>query len=100
MLLALIRLGAHEQPHWSWEAIALMLWMSIFPTTLAYAFWDYGVRTGNVVVLASLSYCIPAVSTLISCVFLGISPPVTTWIGCALVIAGAVICRLSFKDGP
>jgi len=58
------------------------------------------VRTGNMVVLASLSYLIPALSTLISTLFLGVTPTAATWIGCALVIGGAVICGLSIKSAP
>ena len=74
LLLTVLRLTAHEQPHWSLEAVGLVLWVSIFPISLAYAFWDIGVRTGSMVVLASLSYLIPALSTLISTLFLGVRP--------------------------
>jgi drug/metabolite transporter (DMT)-like permease len=100
LLLTVLRLTAHEQPQWSLEAVGLVLWVSVFPISLAYAFWDIGVRTGNMVVLASLSYLIPALSTLISTLFLGVAPTAATWAGCALVIGGAVICGLSIKSAP
>jgi drug/metabolite transporter (DMT)-like permease len=100
LLLTVLRLSVHEQPHWSLGAVGLAAWVSLFPISLAYAFWDIGVRTGNMVVLASLSYLIPALSTFVSTLVLGVAPTASTWIGCTLVIGGAVICGVSIKTVP
>ncbi len=100
MLLTVLRAMTHEQPQWSLGAVALLAWVSLFPTSLAYAFWDIGVRMGNMVVLASLSYLIPAFSTLVAAVFLDVAPTAATWIGCGLVVGGAVVCGLSIQTAP
>jgi len=98
VMLLLLRSVAHENPRWSLEAFLLLAYNSIFPVTLAYAFWDYAMRTGKIVLLASLSYLIPILSTAISAFFLRLRPGITLWAACALVIVGALICRLSLRE--
>lgn len=98
VVLLLLRTMTHENPSWSTETFLLLAYNSIFPVTLAYAFWDYAMRTGKIVLLASLSYLIPILSTGISALFLRLTPGVTLWIACVLVIGGAVVCRLSLHE--
>jgi drug/metabolite transporter (DMT)-like permease len=95
--LVLLMLGAfsREDPHWTTEALLILAYTVIFPVTLAYAFWDYAMRRGRLVLLASLSYLIPIVSTGFSAVFLGLNPGVMIWAACAMVIVGTVVCKLS-----
>lgn len=76
----------------------LLAYNVIFPVMLAYAFWDYAMRTGRIVLLASLSYLIPILSTGISALFLGLTPRAVLWLACALVIAGALVCKLSIGE--
>lgn len=98
LVLLFLRSVAHENPRWSMEAFLLLAYNSIFPVTLAYAFWDYAMRTGKIVLLASLSYLIPILSTGISALFLGLAPGAVLWAACALVIIGALICKLSIRE--
>ena len=98
LLLFLLRGVVHEQPHWTPEALGFLVYVSLFPITLAYAFWDYAMRTGRVVLLASLSYFAPIASTLFSALILGLTPGVTLWMGCGFVVVGALICRHSVEE--
>ena len=72
--------------------------MTIFATVLAYVFWDYSMRRGNIVLVAAFSYFTPLLSTIVSWRYLATTPGVTLWIACVLVIAGAVICKYSVVE--
>jgi drug/metabolite transporter (DMT)-like permease len=97
VMLALSRIFP-EQQHWSAGTVKLLLFVALGPTLLSYVFWDYGMRKGHLVLLASLSFFTPLFSTLISCLFLGVKAGLALWLACALVIAGAAICHASVKD--
>jgi drug/metabolite transporter (DMT)-like permease len=75
-----------------------LIYMALFPALLAYTCWDIGMRRGNVVLVASVSYLTPLFSTVISCKVLRVP---LTWhflVACALVILGAVVCKYSVVD--
>jgi len=73
--------------------------MALFVTGAAYIFWDHAMRRGDMVLVAALSYLTPLLSTLFSAVYLGVVPAPAIWVACALVIAGAVTCRLAVIEG-
>jgi drug/metabolite transporter (DMT)-like permease len=101
LLLGGIRLLRPEQPHWNLGAAGSLAYLCIFPTTLGYNFWDISMRKGNFVLVGSASYLIPVLSVAVSCVVLNTRPGLFLWAGAALVVAGAVICRVSLKErGP
>lgn len=98
VILLLFRAFAREQPSWTPAACLMLAFTSVFTVTLAYAFWDYAMRTGKIVLLAALSYLIPVLSTALSAVLLGIKPGVVVWAACVLVVAGALVCRASVVE--
>jgi drug/metabolite transporter (DMT)-like permease len=99
VIMALIHFARPAPPAvWSSEVVLILLYMIIFPTTLSYAFWDTAVRKGNFVVVGVVSYFTPLLSTAISAAVLKIHTNVWLWVGCALVIAGAVACKVSLKE--
>ena len=55
-------------------------------------------RNGDLVLVASSSYFTPLLSTIVSSIYLGVAPGAKLWVGCGLVIAGAVLCKLALKD--
>ena len=77
-----------------------LLYMILFPTLLAYSFWDAAMRRGEVVLVASVSYLTPLLSTIVACLYLGVRMGVALWLACALVIGGAVACRFSVTERP
>lgn len=73
-------------------------YMVIFPTILAYIFWDAAMRKGRMVLVVSFSYFIPILSTLISSIKLGIPFNPSIFIAAGLTMAGAIICRFAIQD--
>jgi drug/metabolite transporter (DMT)-like permease len=94
---AALRFALHERSQWSPAAGAEVLFLALFTSLLAYVFWDRAVRHGDHALVAASSYATPLLSTGISCVYLAIAPGWHLWVGCGLVVAGAVVCRLSVK---
>jgi len=88
-----------EQP-WTVRGAAELMYLAIFPKMLAYLFWDRAMRQGNVVLVGSASFFTPLISTLISCVYLGVAMSPSLWLACGLVTAGALLCRASVVDRP
>jgi drug/metabolite transporter (DMT)-like permease len=98
LVLTIIRLIFPEESYWTPRVIVELLYMSVFPTFLAYTLWDKAMRKGNIILVASLSYFTPLLSIVISSLYLGVVIKPTLWIACGLVIVGAVICKFSIVD--
>lgn len=79
----------------SLRSICELAYFTLFPTMLAYVFWDAAMRKGNVVLIVSLSFLTPLMSTAISCLYLGVPMHRDLWIASGLIIAGAFICKRS-----
>lgn len=86
----LIRLLRPEA--WTWSS-GLMVEIALFAlaTALAYAFWDIAMRAGDLVLVTSCSYLTPFLSTVVSCIYLGVAPGYSLWMGCLLIIAGSLL---------
>jgi drug/metabolite transporter (DMT)-like permease len=97
-VLAFIRIFHPETTTWTVQASLQLAYMALFPGMLAYVLWDLAVRKGSIILLVSLSYITPLLSTMISAVLLQTLPGPMMWLGALLVIAGAVICKLSITD--
>lgn len=95
LLLGLIRLFVPESPHWTPAAAAQLAYMALFPGMLAYILWDIAIRKGEIILVASLSYLTPLLSTLVSALVLDIQPGAVVWLAAGLIIAGALVCRKS-----
>lgn len=94
-----LRLFFREETGWTARAFGELAYMALLPTLLAYAFWEHACRRGNIMLVAALSYATPLLSTGISCIYLGVAAGPRLWAGCGLVVAGAVVCRLSVPAG-
>ena len=97
LALLVMRLGVVEQSVWTARAGWELAFMIIAPTC-AYLGWEYAMRRGDIVLVASASYITPLLSTLISVTHLGVDAGAKLWIGCALVVVGAVTCRYSVRE--
>ena len=98
LVLIAIRFMFPEESFWTLRVVVELLYMSIFPTFLAYLFWDRAMRKGKIILVASLSYFTPLLSIVISSLYLRVAVKANLWIACGLVIAGAVICKISIVD--
>ena len=55
-------------------------------------------RNGRIILVAAFSYLTPVLSMFVSSLRLGIRPGLTLWVACAMVVVGAVVCKLSISD--
>ncbi|HNR65369.1 MAG TPA: aromatic amino acid DMT transporter YddG [Atribacterota bacterium] len=98
LLLLILRIFYQEESRWTIRAGIELLYMAVFPTFLAYSFWDRAMRRGNILLVASLSYFTPLLSVFISSLYLHITIEVRLWIASLLVVAGAFLSRYSISD--
>jgi drug/metabolite transporter (DMT)-like permease len=90
-------------PHpqlWTTRTLYELGYVALLPALLAYAFWDSAMRRGDLVLVASVAYLAPVLSTICTSLYLHVTPGASLWIACGLVVAGAVVCRLSVTDPP
>ena len=99
LILTGVRTCFPEEPRWTWQSMSELLYMAIFPGALAYTFWDEAMRKGRIVLVASMSYFTPLLSTIIGTAYLGVSIGWNLWAGCVLVVIGAAICKASVEEG-
>ncbi len=86
-----------ETTHFSWRAIGEIAYMAAGPN-LAYVLWEHAMRRGNIWLVVACSYLTPFMSTVVSCWYLGVTPGMQLWVGCALIVTGAVVCKLAVSD--
>ncbi len=97
-VLLVLSLIFPERTRWTSSAIVELVYMAIFPTMLAYTFWDSAMRRGRMLLLVSLSYFTPLLSMAFGATYLGVKTGWNLWLGCAFVVLGAVICKLSVRE--
>jgi len=83
-----IRLFRPEPGTWSARVAAEVVLLAL-GTALAYMFWDLAMRQGDMVLVAACSYLTPFLSTLVSCLYLGVLPGAGVWLGCTLIVVGS-----------
>jgi drug/metabolite transporter (DMT)-like permease len=88
-----LRVFFPEQSAWTPRMAPEFAFLVVFPIIMAYNFWETAMRRGNLVLVASLSYFIPLLSTLITGLYLHVSLGPGILAGCGLVVAGAVLCK-------
>lgn len=97
LLLGIGRLLAAEGTRWTGRAVLELLFMAV-SSNLAYVFWDRAMRGGDMPLVASFSYLTPLLSIAASSLYLGVGIGGRLWIGCALVISGAIVCKLALRE--
>jgi len=97
LLLGGARALVAETTQWSPRAVAELAYM-VVGSNLAYAFWERAMRRGDIVLVAAASLLTPLLSTLVSTLYLDARPGPRLWIGCAMVIAGAVVCKSQVRE--
>ena len=98
IVLQIIRCFFPEQSAWNNTALVELAVAVLFPTITAYIMWDFAMRRGNLLLVASFAYFTPLLSTILSGLYLGVSLTVGVWFACALVIVGACISKSSLKE--
>lgn len=98
LVLAGLRFMFPEATHWTTQSIIELAYVAVFPTIIAYMFWDTAMRKGDMILVVSLSYLIPLLSIIIGSVYLQVGTGFYLWAGCLLVIVGSIICKLSVRQ--
>lgn len=97
LVLALMRALRAEQSVWTARVVGEVAYLVVFPTLLAYVCWDSAARRGNLSLVAALSYLTPLLSVLVSSVYLELPVRPQQWLAGVLVVAGAVLCKISIR---
>lgn len=69
--------------------LALFIWVQF----LAYRYWDYGMRHGNLVILSLMADSIPWISLVAARLLLGVGLDSVTVVSAFALVAGAVVTR-------
>ncbi len=96
--LGLVRLFVPEVSSFSAGTALELTYMVIFPTMLAYIFWDSAMRQGRMITVVALSYFIPLFSTIISALRLGVILRPEVWLAAGLIIVGAYFSRAAIVE--
>jgi drug/metabolite transporter (DMT)-like permease len=99
LVLLALRLLTTEPTHWSLRAVGEASGLAVV-TTLAYFLWDVAMRKGNLLLVVACSYFTPMLSTLVSCLYLRVSPSPKLWIGCLLLVSGSLMTWRSVSNRP
>ncbi|MFA5206102.1 MAG: aromatic amino acid DMT transporter YddG [Lentisphaeria bacterium] len=98
LLLGAGRCVPAAPPHWSGAALAELAAMVLFPSIAAYLLWDRAMRRGNLVLVASVAYLAPLLSTLWTGWYLGVPLPAGIWGAGALIVAGAWLSKTAVRE--
>jgi len=99
LALLVLRLFATESSAWNGRAAGEAVVLAV-GTVLGYGLWDLAMRKGNLLFVAACSYFTPLLSTLVSCVYLQVTPGWKLWAGCLALVAGSLLTWLSLSDRP
>jgi len=99
VVLVAVRILSAEHSEWTARALSEAAVLGA-ATAAAYTLWDVAMRKGNVTAVAAFSYLTPLFSTIVGSVYLGVTPTVSLWVGCTLIIAGALLSWASVSDKP
>lgn len=74
--------------------VAWLVYLGVFPTAIGFTTWSYALRRLSAGQVASTTYLVPAVATLVSWVLLDEVPAPLAFVGGALCLAGVAITRV------
>ena len=97
LLLLVLSLSVEKHVAWNGRALVEAACLGVL-TWAAYGFWDLAMRKGDVVLVSACAYATPLLSTLLTCLYLGVSPTGNLWIGCCLIVVGSLLSWVSVAD--
>ena len=80
--------------------IAWLVYLGVFPTSIAFTTWAYALNRTSAGRLGATTYLIPPVVVLIAWLLLGEVPPPLALVGGAICVAGVIIVRSSGLRWP
>jgi drug/metabolite transporter (DMT)-like permease len=97
LILGGLSLARGETSNWTPRAVVELGYGIIFPTFLAYCFWETGVRRGNIVLLGACSNLAPLMATVLNSWYLRIPLHWTVGVGSLLIMVGAWVSRQTLR---
>lgn len=84
-----------------WTARAVLETLALGAVTgAAYGLWDEALRRGRMMLVVVCSYFTPLLSTLVSCLYLGVGATAQLWVGCAVLVAGSLLSWIAVTKKP
>jgi len=75
------------------SGVTWLLFLGVFPTSIAFTTWAYALARGSAGRLAATAYLVPPITIVMSWLILGEFPTVVAVLGGALCLVGVVIAR-------
>jgi len=75
------------------ETLALIAYLGVFPTAIAFSTWAFALRHTDAGKLALTTFLVPAIATVMAWALLDEVPPVLAFVGGALCVAGVLVTR-------
>ncbi len=80
--------------------IALLVYLGLFPTALAFSTWAYALRHTGAARQASSTFLVPAITVVLAWLLLDEVPPALAVAGGALCVAGVLVSRRTRRQTP
>ena len=81
-------------------ALAWLLYLGLFPTSVAFTLWAFALGRSTAGRLGSLTYLTPAVAIFIGWIVLAEAPAPMAFVGGAIAIAGVIVARSKPRPRP
>jgi drug/metabolite transporter (DMT)-like permease len=92
----LVREAAAAEP----AALAWLLYLGLFPTSVAFTLWAFALGRSTAGRLGSLTYLVPAVAIFIGWIVLTEVPAPLSFVGGAIAVAGVIVARSKPRSRP
>ncbi|MBU4201232.1 MAG: EamA family transporter [Verrucomicrobia bacterium] len=93
-----LRFAFHETTIWTVRALWEFGFMTIFVALLGNLFWNFAMRRGNLTLVSLAAYFTPILAILFNGLYLRIGLSWNLCLAGLLVIAGAILCKVSIKE--
>jgi drug/metabolite transporter (DMT)-like permease len=81
-------------------SLAWMLYLGLFPTSVAFTLWAFALGRSTAGRLGSLTYLVPAVAIVIGWLLLAEVPQTLSFVGGAIAIGGVIVARSKPRPKP
>jgi drug/metabolite transporter (DMT)-like permease len=75
------------------DATAWLVYLGLFPTSVAFTLWAFALGRSTAGRLGSLTYLVPAIAIVLGWVLLAEVPPALSFVGGAIAVGGVVLAR-------
>lgn len=81
------------------QGVMWLVYLGLFPTSVAFTLWAFALNRSTAGRLGSLTYLVPAVAIVLGWLLLAEVPPIMSFVGGAIAVAGVVLARSRPRQG-